>query len=89
MGSSYTIFGKQVPSHVVRCRRHLALWPGTNIQLAILTLGSAAGVVMYPRGKANATPTPAPVAQTSSEDDFDLEKLIKYVIDTPNARAIY
>ncbi|KAL7664851.1 ATP synthase subunit K, mitochondrial [[Candida] zeylanoides] len=60
MGSSYRIFGKQVPSHV----------------LAILTLGSAAGVVMYPRGKANATPTPAPVAQTSSEDDFDLEKLI-------------
>lgn len=36
---------------------------------------------MYPRGKTNATPTPVPVAKSSSEDDFDLEKLIKYVTE--------
>ncbi|EGV66037.1 hypothetical protein CANTEDRAFT_112898, partial [Yamadazyma tenuis ATCC 10573] len=63
MGAAYTIFGKQVPSHI----------------LAILTLGSVAGVVAYPRSKSEATPTPTPapaVTVASKEDDFDLEKFI-------------
>ncbi|CAH2352070.1 uncharacterized protein CLIB1423_05S04940 [[Candida] railenensis] len=62
MGAAYTIFGKQVPSHI----------------LAILTLGTAAGVIAYPRGgdaKATPTPTPAPVS-ASKEEDFDLEKWV-------------
>ncbi|XYA00303.1 hypothetical protein QA089_002839 [Meyerozyma guilliermondii] len=62
MGAAYTIFGKQVPSHI----------------LALLTLGSVAGVVAWPRSKSESAATPAPVAATSSnkEEDFDLEKFI-------------
>ncbi|RLV85501.1 hypothetical protein JA9_001681 [Meyerozyma sp. JA9] len=63
MGAAYTIFGKQVPSHI----------------LSLLTLGSVAGVVAWPRSKSEPAATPAPVAAAASnkEEDFDLEKFIK------------
>ncbi|CAG90248.1 DEHA2G05588p [Debaryomyces hansenii CBS767] len=63
MGAAYTIFGRQVPSHI----------------LSIATLGTAAAVVAWPRAKKEAPPAQAaPVAQTK-EEDFDLEKFLKYV----------
>ncbi|KAG5417157.1 hypothetical protein I9W82_004790 [Candida metapsilosis] len=69
MGSAYTIFGKQVPAHV----------------LSILTLGSVVAGVTIPKffgsadaNKDAAAKPAAPVVQ-SKEDDFDLEKFIKYV----------
>ncbi|KAI5954018.1 hypothetical protein CANMA_004857 [Candida margitis] len=69
MGSAYTILGKQVPAHV----------------LSILTLGSVAAGVAIPKllgsndvKKEAAAKPAAPVAQ-SKEEDFDLEKFIKYV----------
>ncbi|KAI3404723.1 hypothetical protein KGF56_002491 [Candida oxycetoniae] len=72
MGGAYTIFGRQVPAHV----------------LSIVTLGTVAAGVAIPRflrnddatKKANAvTPTLTSVPAQTKEGDFDLEKFIKYV----------
>jgi hypothetical protein len=45
-------------------------------------LGSVAGFVAWPRAKKEAVATPAPVIQ-SKEEDFDLEKILKYVLKWP------
>ncbi|KAL6452424.1 hypothetical protein SBY92_001682 [Candida maltosa Xu316] len=67
MGAAYTVFGKQVPAHI----------------LSILTLGSVALGVTIPKflpqdpakNEAAASKPIAPAAQ-SKEDDFDFEKFI-------------
>lgn len=60
MGAAYTIFGKQVQPHI----------------LSLLTLGSVAGIVAWPRSS-SAEKAPVPAAPAASQDDdFDLEKLI-------------
>ncbi|CAK9440601.1 uncharacterized protein LODBEIA_P46380 [Lodderomyces beijingensis] len=70
MGAAYTIFGKQVPSYI----------------LSLATLGSVAAVAIVPQfvgsKETQAAAAAAPAAQTK-EDDFDLEKLLKYVLPPP------
>ncbi|KAK6198149.1 putative ATP synthase K chain, mitochondrial [Scheffersomyces amazonensis] len=62
MGAAYTIFGRQVPAHI----------------LSIATLGSVAAIIAWPKGAKEATPSATPVAPVvqTKEDDFDLEKFI-------------
>ncbi|ODV78925.1 uncharacterized protein CANTADRAFT_26037 [Suhomyces tanzawaensis NRRL Y-17324] len=60
MGAAYTIFGKQVPAHI----------------LSIATLASVTAVAAWPRAKKEAPATPAAPVVQSKEDDFDLEKFI-------------
>ncbi|KAK6458617.1 putative ATP synthase K chain, mitochondrial [Scheffersomyces xylosifermentans] len=60
MAGAYTIFGRQVPAHV----------------LSIATLASVTAIAAWPRAKSEApAAAPAPVA-ASKEDDFDLEKFL-------------
>lgn len=57
----------------------------TILKLSILTLGSVAAGVAIPKvlgsndAKKNVPAKPAPPVAQSKEDDFDLEKFIKYV----------
>lgn len=51
----------------------------TNNQLAIATLASVGAVVAWPRSKAAPAPVEATPAVKPKDDDFDLEKFIKYV----------
>ncbi|KAG2736504.1 hypothetical protein G9P44_000594 [Scheffersomyces stipitis] len=60
MAGAYTIFGRQVPAHI----------------LSIATLATVGAIVAFPRGKSESAPAaPAPVVK-SKEDDFDLEKFL-------------
>ncbi|KAF8003343.1 hypothetical protein HF325_002588 [Metschnikowia pulcherrima] len=59
MGAAYTIFGKQVQPHI----------------LSLLTLGSVAGIVAWPRSVSAEKPA-APAPAAAQDDEFDLEKII-------------
>lgn len=56
----------------------------------MLTLGTAAGIAAWPRQKTEAPKTetnapPAPVSTSNGqEEEFDLEKFIKYVFSQRN-----
>lgn len=70
MGSAYTIFGKSVPAH----------W------LAIATLSATIGGTVFatagPKPVAAAVGAPAAVP-AAKDEEFDLEKIIKYVCNPP------
>lgn len=68
MGSAYTILGAKVPAH----------W------ISIATLSAAIGGAVIPSylpsKKTEAVKAPEPVVQQQAEGDFDVEKLLKYVL---------